>query len=311
MRVIASYILKGPLQAAMAAGLSAIVSVSAPFVLKLLLIYFCGVVIALVTLRLGGRKGLLVLSIAVAAAILAGQMLQINAQIRLDLWNSVYLWVLVWVCAGILYARRSLILTLEVAGLVGVITIVLFFTMVENPLQLSRGLLEPMRPLLSQPQSGLSRAEIDKMLGGAANILAGSIEAYTVMGALISLLIARSWQARLFNPGGLQLEFRTLRVGKKVGWLTLAGIVAMYFASSLGVQLSLILLNISIVIGLLYVIVGLGVVHGLLALRENPGFWLVGLYALLIILSKLMIPVLMTLALSDVWLNYRNRFARS
>jgi len=311
MRVIASYILKGPLQAVLSAGVSALASVSAPFLLKLILIYFCGIVIALVTLRLGSRKGLLVLSVAVAAALLAGQMQQMNTQISLDLWNSVYIWGLVWLSAGILYSRRSLILTLEVIGLVGLVTIVLFFTMVENPVQLCRELLEPMRPLLSQPQSGLSSVEIDEMLGGAAKILAGSIEAYAIISALISLLIARSWQARLFNPGGLQQEFRALRVGKKAGVVTLAGIVAMYFSPFMGEQFGLILLNASIVIGLLYVIVGLGIAHDLLALRKNPGFWLVGLYALLIMLSKLAIPVLMTLALTDVWLDYRGRFARS
>ena len=49
---------------------------------------------------------------------------------------------------------------------------------------------------------------------------------------------------------------------------------------------------------------------GLIALKDSSGFWLVGLYALLIILSQIIAPMLMILALTDIWVDYRTRFAK-
>ena len=310
MRTIASYILKGPIQAVLSAAVPAAVSVSAPFLLKLLLIYFSGIVIALVSLRLGARKGLTVLLAAALAALLTGQLLPLSEQARLDLWNSVYLWALLWLAASILQASRSLILALEAIGLVAIVTIVVFFLLVDQPVQMGMQLLEPMGRLLRDPASGLSSQEVTEMMLSAATILAGSVVAYTAFGAVICLLIARAWQARLFNPGGLQMEFRALRLGRNVGLFTIVVIVGLMFTRHLGEPLSLILMNASIVMGMLYVIVGLGVAHGLMAQKDSSGFWLVGLYALLIILSQIVAPMLMILALTDIWVDYRTRFAK-
>jgi len=310
MRVIASYILKGPLQAVLAATVPAIVSISAPFLLKLLLVYFSGVAIAVVSLRIGGRKGLGILLITVFAVLLAGQVMQINVNARLDLWNSVYLWALVWVAASVWQWSQSLSLTFEVTGLISIITVIMYFVIVDNPFQTNLGLLEPLGQVLSQPGSGMSAQEVNAMLLSAATILTGSIVAYTALGAIISLFVARSWQAKLFNPGGWQQEFRALRLSRHVGIMTIALIVAMVFSSHLGESIGLLLINISVIIGLLYVIVGLGIAHALLALKDSSGFWLVGLYALLILLSQLVAPLLMALALTDIWVDYRTRFAK-
>ena len=310
MRTIASYILKGPIQAVLSAAVPAAVSVSAPFLLKLILIYFSGIAIALVSLRLGARKGLTVLLVAALAALLAGQLIALSEQARLDLWNSVYLWTLLWLAASVLQATRSLALALETIGLVAIVTIAVFFLLVDQPVQMGMQLLEPMGRLLRDPASGLSSQEVTEMMLSAATILAGSVVAYTAFGAVICLLIARAWQARLFNPGGLQMEFRALRLGRNVGLFTILVIVGLMFARHLGEPLSLILMNASIVIGMLYVIVGLGVAHGLMAQKDSSGFWLVGLYALLIILSQVVAPMLMILALTDIWVDYRARFAK-
>jgi hypothetical protein len=288
----------------------AAVSVSAPFLLKLILIYFSGIAIALVSLRLGARKGLTVLLAAALAALLAGQLMTLSEQARLDLWNSVYLWTLLWLAASVLQATRSLALALETIGLVAIVTIAVFFLLVDQPVQMGMQLLEPMGRLLRDPASGLSSQEVTEMMLSAATILAGSVVAYTAFGAVICLLIARAWQARLFNPGGLQMEFRALRLGRNVGLFTIVVIVGLMFTRHLGEPLSLILMNASIVIGMLYVIVGLGVAHGLMAQQDSSGFWLVGLYALLIILSQIVAPLLMILALTDIWVDYRTRFAK-
>ena len=311
MRAVASYILKGPMQAMTSALVPAVLSLSAPFMLKLVLIYFSGIVVGLVTLRMGPRQGFTVLLVAMLSTVLIAQFPGLNNTSGLDLWNTVYLWAMVWLGASVLQATRSLAMMLEVTGLLAVLTIVAFFLVVNDPVQFSLQLLQPMREMLSHPDSGLSPTEVSGLISNAAKLLVGSVVAYTVFGVVISLFIARSWQAKLYNPGGFQKEFMALRFGKQVGLLAVIMIIALMFSGMLGELAGLILINISIIMGLLFVIVGLGVSHGLVAELDNKGFWLVGIYALLIMLSKVMAPLLMTLALSDIWVDYRSRFRKN
>lgn len=310
MRVIASYILKGPLQAVLAAMVPAVIGISAPFILKLLLMYFSAMTIALVSLRLGAKKGFGVLFLTVVAVLIAGEMMALNVHARLDLWNAVYLWVLVWLAASVWQWRQSLPMMLDVTGLVSIIAIIMYFVIVDNPFQYSLGMLKPLGEILNQPGSGMNQEQVNAMLISAATILIGSIIAYTALGAIISLFIARSWQAKLFNPDGWRQEFRALRLGRHSGIITIALIVAIVFSGRLDESIGLVLINISVIIGLIYFIAGLGVAHALLALKDSSGFWLVGLYALLILLSQLVAPLLMVLALTDIWVDYRTRFAK-
>jgi hypothetical protein len=83
------------------------------------------------------------------------------------------------------------------------------------------------------------------------------------------------------------------------------------FVSALNEQLALMLENCSVVIGMIVVVFGLSIVHGLVASHERSGFWLGGVYVFLFLLTKIVAPVLMVLALSDVWVDYRQRFSGS
>jgi len=310
MRSVASYILKGPLQASLSAAVPAMLSINAPFLLKLLLIYFSAIAVALVSLHLGAKKGLSVLFAAVIAALIVAEVLQVNELTRLDLWNAIYLWALAWLAAWVLYSTRSLALALETIGLVSAIPIVVFFIVVDEPIALGLQILEPMRLLLSDPDTGLAPQQVNEMLQSAVTILAGSVVAYTALGVILSLFIARSWQARLFKPGAWQQEFRSLRLSRNEGLIAAVVIIAPMFSSWLGQPLELILVNISVMVSLVYVIFGLAVLHGVIASSQSSSFWLVGIYLLLVLLSKVAAPLLMVLALSDIWVNYRARFEK-
>ena len=310
MRVVASYVLKGSVQAILSAAVPAVLSLSAPFLLKLMLIYFSGIVIALVTLRMSPRQGFLVLFVSVVSTILAAQFFGLNNAGGLDLWNTLYLWVLIWLAASVLQTSRSLVLTLEAVGLMAVLTIIAFFVLVNDPIQLNMQLLQPVGVVLNHPDSGLSPAEVTNIISSAAKLLAGSVVTYTVFGVVVCLFYARSWQAKLFNPGGFKQEFMSMRFGQQVGLISIVLMLSLMLSSVIGQQASLMLMNVSMVFAFLFVIAGLSVAHGLVAQYENKTFLLVGLYALLIMLSKIMAPLLMTLALSDIWVDYRTRFRK-
>lgn len=310
MQAVASYILKGSTQAILSAAVPAVLSLAAPFLLKLLLIYFSGIVVALVTLRMGAKQGFSVLLISVVATILAAQFLELNNASGLDLWNTIYLWVLVFVGASVLQASRSLVLMLESIGLIAVLTILAFFVLVDDPKQVCLQLLEPIGEVLNRPDSGMTPTEVTEIINSAAKLLVGSVMVYTVLGVLTCVFVARSWQAKLYNPGGFRQEFMSMRFGRKVGLLSIVLLVFLMLSGTMTELLGLMLMNISMVVALLFVVVGLSVSHGLVALRENKGFWLTGLYAMLIMLSKVVTPLLMTLALSDIWMDYRTRMKK-
>lgn len=63
--------------------------------------------------------------------------------------------------------------------------------------------------------------------------VAGLIATFTVIGSFFSLVLARSWQAKLYNPGGFQREFHALKLKwlEAVGLLLLTGLLM-----SLGAQ---------------------------------------------------------------------------
>lgn len=112
-------------------------------------------------------------------------------------------------------------------------------------------------------------------------------------GAGISLLIfctaglflARSGQAKLFNPGGFQKEFHSLYFGKQVG-IFCVGLIGVGFlvGGALGITLTIVALY-------PLLLQGLAIIHALVKQRSLGVGWLVALYFLLVYLQPLMILI--------------------
>lgn len=118
--------------------------------------------------------------------------------------------------------------------------------------------------------------------------------------AIAASLLARGWQARLFNPGGLQREFHEFRLSVP----TATGVlVLMAVGEFLGVNGALLLL----VMGLPLVLAGLAFVHGAVAKRGLGTGWIVGFYIGLVVLVPWLLLVLVLVAVIDSWLDIRQR----
>lgn len=118
--------------------------------------------------------------------------------------------------------------------------------------------------------------------------------------AVLSTLLARGWQARLFNPGGLKREFHEFRLSAPVA---LALLVVLGLGDFVGFNPTLLLL----VLGLPLIMAGLALVHGVVAKRELAGGWLIGFYIALIILMPWLFLVLIIAAIIDSWFDIRQR----
>ena len=129
----------------------------------------------------------------------------------------------------------------------------------------------------------------------------GLISYVIAINSVLSLLLARWWQATLYNPGGFQAEFHLLRLGPVQ---TLICIAAMVFCWLQGEHyqtwLSL--------IGLPLLLAGIALVHHVVNIRNTGGQWLVLFYLMLLLFSPLVL-VLMAVAALDTWINFRARIA--
>ena len=143
------------------------------------------------------------------------------------------------------------------------------------------------------------RARLGALL---APVLTGLLAALLQIVTLLSLMLARYWQAALYNPGGFGGEFRALRFPPVVAIMLLVG---MLLGPSLGAQFAVLTPLCSVPL----VFAGVALMHGLVAQGRLPRFWLVGLYVTLVLFMQLIYPLLVVLAIVDSLFDFRGRAA--
>lgn len=128
-----------------------------------------------------------------------------------------------------------------------------------------------------------------------------AISIFQVVIAILSLFLARKWQAGLYNPGGLRAEFHQLRL-PVVFSLVLGGMILV--GESLGGSFSI--LSQAAIPAL--ILPGLALVHGVLAKKEIGvvgliAFYLVGFFVLNVYFAN----ILVALCVIDSFVDIRSR----
>ena len=131
-------------------------------------------------------------------------------------------------------------------------------------------------------------------------VLVASTAVTVQLFSVLALVLARYWQAALYNPGGFGREFRALKLPKQ----TMAVLVAvMVVAPFIGPQFIVLASASSLVL----VLAGIALMHGLVAQGRLAGFWLVGMYVTLPLIMQLIYPLLVVLAIVDSLIDFRGR----
>jgi hypothetical protein len=280
MHALAQFILKGRTQAI-------VVAVSAA--LLPLLFFISAAAVSLVTLRKGAAKGAFILVWALIPAIM---------------------WARQGDFSPIIVIIGSYLLAIVLRSSVSwqrVIQVALLLTLIAGFLQQQfNG--DVLAQVVQGVQNLMTQSSAKNALSGESQWLLqatlGVFDALHFAMMLSSVLLARWWQSKLYNPGGLQLEFHQLRFSPV---FTIALIALTVIATSGGGEY---IRWIPIMVAPL-VIAGLALAHGSVAKRSLGRSWLVALYVATFILGPYVITMLVFFAAIDTFVDIRNKIPAS
>jgi hypothetical protein len=246
-------------------------------------------VVALVTLRKGLSEGLIVLmwSLLPAAAVFyfLAEVLPLTTLIG------------AFVVAVVLRSTVSLATSLLVAPVTGLVFGGLLVTAGSGYLDM---LVQVMEQLVGQFKAGLppDAAEVSMIVPGADLISGGLVLMHTLC-VSVSLLLARWWQATLYNPGGFASEFRNLRYDSR---LAAALMLFAGYVMTLGENYSL--WAMALLMPLL--MSGLALLHYLFNRTHNARRWVWLLYFSLVLVDPVKF-IICLLAVIDSFIDVRRR----
>lgn len=287
MRAIAKFAMRSPTAASINAAAYAVLALFfAPFMV------FSGAIIGLSTLRFGAAQGLRVLAVAIAVAGVAYYVLLQQPAAALLLCAS---WLPALVAGQILRTSESQGLGLTVCALFAAIYAASVRLLVPDVAANWTTRLQALgETVTNQGGTFFDSAEIV--------VVAGVMHEATVVVACVywmtSLLLARWWQADLYNPQGFGAEFRRLVIPRTV--LPVAALIAalamLQLLSGAGQGLASDLL---IVLVVLFAFQGLALIHHRVHKFGLAKWWLVGFYALLILMPHRVGLILAFIGIAD------------
>jgi hypothetical protein len=293
---LAAYIMRGRTQAIMVASFLSLLSLLLPPVSIVSL-----ATVALVTLRKGAREGGYVLICACLAAAILGLVLIGNYQ--LPLFYSLFLWMPVWVISVILREGRHLFWAIEIVVAIATLAILACYWYQPNLGDIWQAELhELLEALVSETNPDVPIEAVQAFLSVFFHfMLTGLIAQVYVLSLLAGLFLGRAWQAILYNPGGFKKEYLGLRGQKK---LAIVGLIILAIAWSSSGMIAEISWNIMVLFFILYVFLGIVVLHCIFSVMKRKQLLIPFLYISFILVPHAMIPAAI-IGLADTWLNLR------
>lgn len=282
MRGLAEYIMRGSKQATLVVAVTAAIP---------LLFWFSAAALALVILRRGLNDALSVVIWGILPALAWAAMGDLTP--LLVILGSASLAVL-------LRQRNDWAVVVLAAVPLGVLFSVVLQTVLNEPLVALAAQIREMLPeMLAGMNGSLDEAGMAHLEALLVPVLAGLMGAVHAVMALVSLMIGRSWQARLYNPGGFRDEFHRLRLSP---WVSIALLVL----TVLGPQWPALAI-VAPVASIPLLLAGLALMHGVVGIKKLGTVWLVGLYAMFVFVAQFVYPLIMFLAFVDSLFDFRSR----
>ena len=261
---------------------------------SMLFCWISAAVIALVTLRKGAGEGAWLL---LWALLPAGLLLFYTGDS-----GPVAMLVGAMFLALVLRATVSLSAAVLASVAVGVLTGLAMVAFGDQLLDQLVGFFAEFFQNLEQ-QLSQGNAEAVELTPPTALQIAGMLGAVSAVSSVMCLLLARYWQAALYNPGGFGEEFRKLYLSPMataVLILPALGVYAMGTEYRTWAMILIVPLTFS----------GLALVHARAKRRGQGTGWLTGFYLAWLILDPVKLVVVIA-AIADSWIGFRQRWARA
>ncbi|GGC81768.1 hypothetical protein [Marinobacter halophilus] len=280
MRALAQFVMRGPLQA----GGVAAVTTAVP-----LLFWIGAAVIGLVILRLGVRQGLSIglwaLMPALGWAVYGQDPTSLVVLLQVMLMASILRTSLAW--------ERALLAGAFLAILTGLLLPVMYPALLDELVQAGIGFYEQYN------------AEVARTLGSDLELIIRDTMNASMAGTYFATavgmtMLARAWQAGLYNPGGFRKEFHALRLSPAIAVVCA---VTMVIGPVLGLNSMLL----AWAAGTPLFIAGLAIVHGVVGRKQLSGNWLAMFYVALVLLGPSLMMLMLVMAFVDSWLDIRGR----
>ena len=290
MRGLAEYIMRGRKEATLAVVIAAAIP---------LLFWFSAAALALVILRRGLSQALPILAwglLPTLAWAVAGDQTPLLVMI-----GSAGL-------AVVLRQRNDWVRVLLLSVPLGVVFAMALLVTLNEPLQALATSFRDMLPdlfgqmgmQLSETDSAALLSRLDQLM---IPVMGGVLGAMHALMALVSLMIARYWQAGLYNPGGFREEFHRLRLPP----LACVGLLALVVLAPQWPSLA----TLSPVASVPLLLAGLALLHAVVGIKNLGKGWLIGIYVLLFLFIRFAYPLIMFLAFVDSLFDFRSRMRRS
>lgn len=280
MRALAEFVMRGRVQAISVA----IAGVVLPF-----FVWASAAVVGLVTLRRSGQDAVVVLGWSVLAAIAMMLWQGDSGPVVALLGTAAAAWML-----RISRSWPYALVTIVVVGLLSAAVLSV------SDSQFVAMLTEKLNEFLATLRARMS-AEQAALLGQMSAIqVSGLLGVRSASLMVIALLLARWWQAMLYNSGGFREEFHSLRlpVPIVIGSIA-AGLLIAQIGHDYQVWIALFALP--------FIVAGFALVHGLIGIRRWGRGPLIVLYIAWFVAWELVTGVLLLLALIDSWWDFRGR----
>tara|TARA_A100001015_G_C15037450_1_gene737226 strand:+ start:676 stop:1608 length:933 start_codon:yes stop_codon:yes gene_type:complete len=256
------------------------------------------IMVALLTLSKGAKKGLILLAWLVLPLLAVLYLHRLSVEYTLFA-NCVIIWLL----ASLLRAYRSWRLLLDTSVVIGFLLICLFHYLQPNLPQFWEGVW---RAYFSSASSvsgmPISTEDINRTVQFLAPISTGLHFLNALITIFISMMIARYWQSLMYRPGAFQKELVQIRGDKLllIGWLVVLSL-GLYFKLGFLVDSTPLFL-------IPFAFVGLSVIHSYLLtkLKATQGVIILVYFVCLLFLS-LAIMLFTVVGLLDLFLNFRQR----
>ncbi len=311
LRRFTDFILRGQLQAVVAVVVLGLV----PFVGSSLSI----LITAFITLRKGAAEGALLLIVAMLPYVVPylfayGAMDTETSQalvmlVAISVVTAIN--VLTWLFALMLRRYSNWSLVIETAALIGLIFVAVIHVIYPNVgawwAEQLTAYFSKTASLFGQiaPEGAAVPADAQiQMVARGKQYATGFLTASIVANALLQVVIARWWQAVIFNPGGLRKELHQIRLGHVAAVIFILGFILSYLDNVIS-------LDMMPVLYMAFGAAGLSLAHSLLAANKTGWVWLFIIYVGVLFLFPAGVVIVAMAALLDTLLDFRKRLRKS